>query len=113
MAKRMGWLGGMLLLATVATACASGKVVDNKCQHGVGLDGAGALDYGVTNRVTVENVGEQGEITIFAKVSTNQGEYERKRTLRFAAGEQKEVDFLFTEPTIGAADIRCEQSVFP
>ena len=65
----------------------------------------GEPDAGFTYSAVVKNVGEAGEITVTAELSTSEGAFERKQRLNFAAQEEKRISFGFHEPTINAQNI--------
>lgn len=72
----------------------------------------GEPDAGFRFDVTVKNSGDKGEITFNAKLSSSEGEFERKQTLMFNSQETSTLSFNFHEPTINVdnvqASVTCE-----
>lgn len=73
----------------------------------------GEADAGYRYNVRVKNIGEKGEITIVAKLSTSEGEFKREQTLLFDSQEERNLSFTFHEPTVNATNIQGNISYRP
>lgn len=116
--SKSSWLNLLLviiILIVVSVGCksrAKGKVITHSCDSEVGIVN-NEIDYGVTVNLKVKNVGESGEIKIVAAISTSEGEWQKKQTLIFKAGEEKKLSYFFHEPTINVRSVQCQIGVFP
>ena len=73
----------------------------------------GEGDFGYRYNATVKNHGEQGEITVTAKISTSEGNFERVQKLNFGSGQSMDLTYAFPEPTINAANVQGRISCKP
>jgi len=73
----------------------------------------GEPDAGYRIDVAVKNVGEKGEIVVKAKLSTSEGEFERRQTLVFDSQETTNLSFNFHEPTINVENVQASLSCGP
>jgi hypothetical protein len=111
-----------LLLAALAAAASSGctalspakpQVSDVRTEAAFGVDAQGDPDAGYSISFTITNNGQTGDVLIMPKLSTSEGEWTRQQTLRFAAGESRELSYKFLEPTIQATNIQGSVSTLP
>lgn len=73
----------------------------------------GEPDAGVVVKGTITNVGQQGAIRVKVHLSTSEGEWDREQNVVFHAGEQKELRWLFHEPTINVSNVQSVVSASP
>lgn len=72
------------------------------------------FDFGVVVKATIKNTGSDGTMNILATLSTSEDTYERVRPAMLSAGEIRDVEFQFEEPTINVneadlqAVVRCD-----
>lgn len=64
------------------------------------------LDFGYTIQTRVRNVGEHGQMSIKATLSTSEGNFERTQTLTFNTNQEATLSYQFPEPTINASGIQ-------
>lgn len=63
------------------------------------------IDAGYNVTTVVENKGAQAQRQIVAKLTSSEGDFVRKQTVPFKAGESKSLTYQFHEPTITATNI--------
>lgn len=73
----------------------------------------GQPDAGVVVKTIIKNVGKEGEIHVKAHLSTSEGEWDREQSIVFKAGERRELEWFFHEPTINASNIQSRVSAKP
>ena len=119
--SKSGWSGFLLvivILVGVSAGCkellsnAKGKIVQQSCESDAGVVN-GEMDYGVTVKLRVKNVGEAGTLKITAAISSSEGEWKKNQTLTFRAGEEKSLTYFFHEPTINVRNVECQLGVSP
>ncbi len=71
------------------------------------------LDAGYTISFTVKNTGQEGVITINAKLSCSEGEWTRSQTVNFKPNESNNFSYFFHEPTINATNVHGSVNVIP
>lgn len=99
-------------IASESSSKAECKLLDNSLEADVFFI-QGEPDAGYRYNVTMENVGEKGEITITAVLSTSEGVFKREQTLLFDKQEIRKLSFAFPEPTINASNIQGRLSYQP
>ncbi len=73
----------------------------------------GEMDAGVMVRFTVTNIGERGTIKVETRLSTSEGQWSKKQSLVFDAGESMNLEYFFHQPTINAANIQYSSRCAP
>lgn len=71
------------------------------------------FDYGQRVALKLRNTGEQGSVIVNVVLSTSEGEWTRTQTVTMAAAEIKELAYVFTEPTVNAANIEYRITTLP
>jgi hypothetical protein len=66
----------------------------------------GESDYGFVIVAPVKNHGIKGVINVDLTLETTQGDFQRKFQGEFDAGENKNIQGEFQEPTLGVADVK-------
>lgn len=66
----------------------------------------GEPDAGAKVFVTVQNIGQPGDISVSTRLGTSEGDWERTRTRWFKPSETQVIRFDFPEPTINASNIQ-------
>lgn len=94
------------------TSQAKGQISNLRCENATGIVN-GQLDYGINVIFNVKNIGKSGVISIKAKLSTSEGEWQQEQNLDFNAGESKTLKYFFAEPTINVNNMQCKISIFP
>ncbi len=93
---------------------AKGQYSNLRCEPSVGII-KDEPDFGIDVKVTVKNTGKEGEIKVFATLSTSEGEWSREQKLIFNEGESRNLTYFFHEPTINIDKngIQCRIKVSP
>jgi hypothetical protein len=73
----------------------------------------GSFDYSIVVYFTVKNIGKDGVITVSPWLASSEGEWSRNQRIRFEAGESKSLKYIFSEPTVNAANMQYGVRVFP
>lgn len=70
----------------------------------------GEADWGYKITIRARNNGEAGNVTAMVKLHTGEGMWSKEQADYFNEGDEKELFFVFTEPSIssGLTDIRYE-----
>ncbi|QYX55607.1 hypothetical protein K1T73_10945 [Roseovarius sp. SCSIO 43702] len=66
----------------------------------------GELDYGIVTRAVVALDGRGREVTIEARLETNEGDFTKVQRINVSENGQREVQVQFPEPTIAANIVR-------
>lgn len=91
---------------------AKGTASKPLCEHSASVVN-GKADYGVDVSSIVQNIGNDGVISIIVQLSTSEGTWERKQELVFEKDETKKLTYFFDEPTINTTNIQCLIEVYP
>lgn len=62
-------------------------------------------DYGYTVSARIQNLGDAGNLTISAVLSSSEGEWTRTQTISLAAKDTRDLKFGFHEPTINSTNV--------
>ena len=91
----------LVALVLPLTACIGPKL-ELLSQHGgiTVAKTAGEDDYAYRYTVRVRNKGFSGRVRAIAELRTPEGQFYRERILQFDAGEDKELEFVFTEVSV-------------
>ncbi len=102
----------VMLLAKSFLSAPSCKILAHKLDSDIFLVN-GEADAGYYTNLTLKNEGKKGDITIGVTLSTSEGTFERTQELLLDEGEERQLSFTFTEPTVNASNIQARYKCKP
>lgn len=73
----------------------------------------GELNYGITTKVTVRNIGETGFLKVIVNLRCSEGEWNHVEEVSLCAGKYRTLTHFFPEPTYNAINVQLRGIVSP
>ena len=110
----------LLMLVGLLLTSACDEIMSEAKPKVYGLEGShdtrvinGEFDYGLTLTFTVRNEGKAGVVVISPRLSSSEGEWQRRQKITLGAGQDQRFEYFFHEPTVNATNLYYAVDVIP